>query len=195
MLDDKINLFIGLGTSHMMSGPTGYVHLQELFYSLNGTVIQPFKGVSILRSIHFVAPMMVRTELTGGVSVKDILDKLRLEAFNAGRTLVVWNTNDTTITNRSHTNNVAIETYVPIKFEQEIRESTFYEILLTLYRSQNHKLMRPLVSLKLATKEGITTSSYRSRNRINSSPRSPKLHQRKLLVRPLWEGGDAFSHF
>ena len=49
------------------------------------------------------------------------------------RSLVVWNTNDTTITNRSHTNNVAIETYVPIKFEQEIRESTFYEILLTLY--------------------------------------------------------------
>ena len=117
----------------MLSGPTGYVHsLQELFYSLNGTVLQPFHGVNILRSINFVALMMVRTELTGVVSIKDILDKLRLEAVNAARTLVVWNTNDTTITNRSQTNNVATETYVPKKFEQEMRESTYYEILPTV---------------------------------------------------------------
>ena len=56
---------------------------------------------------------------------------------------MVWNTNDTTITNRSHTTNVATESYVPDKFEQDMRESTYYEILPTLYRSQNHKLMRP----------------------------------------------------
>ena len=31
--------------------------------------------------------------------------------------------------------------------------------------------MRPLVSLKLATKEGITASTYRSRNGSNTSPR------------------------
>ena len=56
--------------------------------------------------------MVVRTELTttSGVSVREILNKLRLEAVNAARSLVVWNTNDTTITNRGHTNNVAIET-------------------------------------------------------------------------------------
>ena len=151
----------------MLSGPTGYVilhSLQELFYSLNGTVLLPFKGVSVLRSIHFVPPLMVRTELTGGVSVKDILDKLRLEAVNAAKTLVVWNTTDTTITNRSHTTNVATESYVPNKFEQEMRESIYYEILPKLYRSQNHKLMRPLLSLTLSTKDGITTSPYRSRN-------------------------------
>ena len=112
--------------------------LQELFYSPNGTVLQPFKGVSVLRSIDFVAPLMVRTEMTGGLSVKDILDKLRLEAVNAARTLVVWNTNDTMITNRSHTTNVATESYMPNKFEQDMRESTYYEILPTLYRSQNH---------------------------------------------------------
>ena len=78
----------------MLSGHTGYVHsLQELFYSLNGTVLQPFKGVSVLRSVNFVAPLMVNTEMSGGLSLKDILDKLRLEAVNAARTLVVWNTN------------------------------------------------------------------------------------------------------
>ena len=105
-------------------------------------MLQPFKGVSVLRSITFVAPLMVRTEMSGGLSVKDILDKLRLEAVNAARTLVVWNTNDTTITNRSHTANVATDSYMPKKFEQDMRESTYYEILSTLYRSQNHKLMR-----------------------------------------------------
>ena len=43
-LDKKINMFIGSGTSHMLSGPTGYVHsLQELVYSLNGTVLQLLK--------------------------------------------------------------------------------------------------------------------------------------------------------
>ena len=52
-----------------------------------------------------------------------------------------------------------------------MRESTYYEILPTLYRSQNHKLMRPLLSLKLSTKEGITASPYRSRNGCNPSPR------------------------
>ena len=43
--DKKINLFIVSGTSHLLSGPTGYIHsLQELFFTLNGTVPQPFKG-------------------------------------------------------------------------------------------------------------------------------------------------------
>ena len=56
--------------------------------------------------------------MTSGVPVKDILKKLRLEAVNAARSLVVWNTNESYITNRSHTNNVVIETYVPVKFEQ-----------------------------------------------------------------------------
>ena len=33
--DKKINRFIVSGTSHLLSGPTGYVHsLEELFYSL-----------------------------------------------------------------------------------------------------------------------------------------------------------------
>ena len=32
-------------------------------------IIQPIKGVSVLWSINFVAPMMVRTELTGGVKL------------------------------------------------------------------------------------------------------------------------------
>ena len=75
---------------------------------------------------------MVRTEISGGLSLKEILDKLRLEAVNAARTLVVWNTNDPTITNRSHTTNVETESYVPNKFEQDMREDTYYEILPTL---------------------------------------------------------------
>ena len=79
--------------------------------------------------------------------------------------------NDNTITNRSHKNNVAIETYVPVKFEQELRESKFFEILPTLYRSQNHKMKQPLVSLKLTTREDITAAAYRSRNGINPSSR------------------------
>ena len=55
--DKKINLFFGSGTSHLLCGPTGYIYsLQELLYSLNGTVLQPFKGVSSLRSINFPAP-------------------------------------------------------------------------------------------------------------------------------------------
>ena len=42
--EKKINLFIVFGTSHLLSGPTGYIHsLQELFFTLNGTVLQPFK--------------------------------------------------------------------------------------------------------------------------------------------------------
>ena len=120
--DKKINLFIGSGTSHLLSGPTGYIHsLQELFYSLNGTVLQPFKGVSSLRSINVSEPMIVRSEKTSGVSVNDILKKLWLEAVNAAISLVVWNTNDSTITNRSQTNNVANETYVPGRSEQGFR--------------------------------------------------------------------------
>ena len=54
---------------------------------------------------------MVQAEMTKGFSLNDMLIKLRLEAVHACRQLVVWNTNDITITNRSHTNNVAIETY------------------------------------------------------------------------------------
>ena len=85
--DKKINLFIVSGTSHLLSGPTGYIHsLQELFFTLNGTVLQPFKGVNCLRSINFPAPLMVRAEMTGkGVSVNDLLTKLRLEAVLAAR--------------------------------------------------------------------------------------------------------------
>ena len=59
-LDKKIYLFIGSGTSHLLSGPTGYIQsLQELLFSLNGTVLQPFKCVNSLRSINFPAPLMV----------------------------------------------------------------------------------------------------------------------------------------
>ena len=99
--------------------------------------------------------MMVRTEKTSSVSVNDILKRLRLEAVHTARSLLVWNTNESTITNRSHTNNVAIETYVPGRSEQEFRESNFYEILPTLYRSQNHKMMQPLVALKIARKASV----------------------------------------
>ena len=66
---------------------------------------------------------------------------MRLEAVHAARQTVVWNTNDITITNRSHTNNVAIETYMPGRNEQEFRESNSFEVLPTLYRSQIHRMM------------------------------------------------------
>ena len=88
--DKKINLFIVSGMSHLLSGPTGYIHsLQELFFTLNGTVLQPFKGVNSLRSINFPAPLMVRAEMTKGFSVNDMLIKLRLEAVHAARQTVV----------------------------------------------------------------------------------------------------------
>ena len=152
--EKKINLCIVSGTSHLLSGPTGYIHsLQELFFTLNGTVLQPFKGVNSLRSINFPARLMVRAEMTKGVSVNDMITKLRLEAVHSARQTVVWNTNDSTITNRSHTNNVAIETCMPGRNEQEFRESNFFEVLPTLYCNQNHQMMRPLVALKLASKE------------------------------------------
>ena len=168
--DKKINLFIVSGTSHLLSRPTGYIHsLQELFFTLNGTVLQPFKGVNSLRSINFPAPLMVQAEMTKGFSVNDMLIKLRLEAVHASRQLVVWNTNDITITIRSHTNNVTTETYVPGRNEQEFRDSNFFEVLPMLYRNQNHRMMRPLVALKLATKEGTRAAAYRSRNKINRS--------------------------
>ena len=84
-LDKKINLFIVSGTSHLLSGPTGYIHsLQELFFTLNGTVLQPFKEVKCLRSINFPAPLVVRAEVSGkGVSVSDLFTKIRLEAVHA----------------------------------------------------------------------------------------------------------------
>ena len=45
-LEKKINLFIVSGTSCLLSGPTGYIHsMQEIFFTLNSTVFQPFKGV------------------------------------------------------------------------------------------------------------------------------------------------------
>ena len=118
-LDKKINLFIVSGTSHLLSGPTGYIHsLQELFFTLNGTVFQPFKGVKCLKSINFPAPLMVRAEVSGkGVSVNDLFTKIRLEAVHAARSTVVWNTNDLVINNRSHTNAVATETYIPGRTE------------------------------------------------------------------------------
>ena len=76
-LDKKINLFIVSGTPHLLSGPTGYIHsLKELFFTLNGTVLQPFKVVNCLRSINFPAPLMVRAEVSGkGVSVNDLFKK------------------------------------------------------------------------------------------------------------------------
>ena len=181
--DKKINLFIVSGTSHLLSGPTGYIHsLQELFFTLNGTVLQPFKGVNSLRSINFPAPLMVRAEMTKGLSVNDMLIKLWLKAVHASRQLVVWNTNDITITNRSHTNNVAIETYVPGRNEQEFRESNFFEVLPTLYHNQNH-----LVALKLATKEGTRAAAYRSRNSINLSP----MYEAEYIA-AIWE--DVLNH-
>ena len=61
---------------------------------------------------------MVRAEMSGkGVSVNDLFTKLRLEAVHAARQTVVWNTNNIIITNMSHTNAVAIETYVPGRTE------------------------------------------------------------------------------
>ena len=114
---------------------------------------------------------MVRAEMTKGFSVNNMLIKLRLEAVHAAMQLVVWNTNDSTITNRSHTNNVAIETYMQGRSEQELRDSNFFEVLPTLYTNKYHKMMRPLVALKLATKEGTRAAAYRSRNGVNPSPR------------------------
>ena len=95
---------------------------------------------------------------------------MRLDAVHAARQTVVWNTNSITITNRSHTNNVAIETYVPGRTEQEFQESNFFEVLPTLYRNQNYRMMRPLMALKLAPNEGTHATAYRSRNSINPSP-------------------------
>ena len=114
-LDKKINLFIVSGTSCLLSGPTGYIHsMQELFFTLNGTVFQPFKGVKCLKSINFPAPLMVRPEVSGkGASVNNMFIKTSLEAVHAARATVVWNTNDFVINNRSHTKQVATETYMP----------------------------------------------------------------------------------
>ena len=109
--------------------------------------------------------------MTKGFSVNYMLITLRLEAVHAARQTVVWNTNSITITNRSHTNNVAIETYVPGRNEQEFRESNFFKVLPMLYRNQNHRMMRPLVALKLASKEGTRAAAYRSKNSVNPSPR------------------------
>ena len=66
---------------------------------------------------------------------------------------------------------MAIERYVPGRSEQEFRESNFFEVLHTLYGNQNHRMMRPLVALKQATKEGTRAAAYRSRNGVNPSPR------------------------
>ena len=158
--------------------------LQELFFTLNGTVFQPFKGVKCLKSINFPAPLMVRPEVSGkGASVNDLFIKIRLEAVHAARSTVVWNTNDLVINNRSHTNAVATETYMPGRTEQEFRESSFFEVLPTLYRNQNHRMMRTMVALKLAPNEGTRAASYRSRDGIHPSPR----YEAKYSA-ALWEG-------
>ena len=72
--EKKINLFIIYGTSCLLSGPAGYIHnMQEIFFTLNGTVFLPF---------NFPAPLMVRPEVSGkGISLNDMFIKTSLEAF------------------------------------------------------------------------------------------------------------------
>ena len=48
-----------------------------------------------------------------GLTMRDIVTKTNLKALHAARINTVWNTNDNVINNRSHTNQVAIETYIP----------------------------------------------------------------------------------
>ena len=146
--------------------------MQEIFYTLHGTVFLPFKGWKALKSINFPAPLMVRPDVSGkGQSIKDIITKTNLEALHAGRINTVWNTNDNFINNRSHTNQVAVESYQPTKAEIDYRGATTYEVLPSLYRNQNHRMIRPLLTLKLSPHEGTRPAAYRSRDGVHPSPR------------------------
>ena len=115
---------------------------------------------------------MVRADVSGkGLTIRDIVTKTNLEALHAARINTVWNTNDNVINNRSHTNQVAIETYQPTKAEIDYRGATTYEVLPTLYRNQNHRMMRPLITLKLSPHDGTRPAAYRSRDGVHPSPR------------------------
>ena len=171
-LDKKINIFICSGTSCLFSGPTGYIHdLQEIFYTLQGNVFMPFKGVKTLKTINFPAPLIIRPDELRGQTLRDTAIKTNFEAVNAGRANTVWNTYDHTINNRSHTNQVAVEKFIPTKAEADYRSATSWEVHPSLYRSKNNLMMKPLLTLKLSPTEGTRPSAYRSRDGTHPSPR------------------------
>ena len=62
-----------------------------------------------------------------------------------------------------------IETFTPVRAEQEYRGESFFEVLPTLYRNQNHRMMRTMVALN--PHEGSRPASYMSRDGIHPSPR------------------------
>ena len=85
LLEKKINLFLVSGTSCLLSGPTGYIHsMQEIFFTLHGTVFLPFKGWKSLKTINFPASLMVKPEVSGkGLTMMDIVTNTNLEALYA----------------------------------------------------------------------------------------------------------------